>query len=146
LGRGFSFELPWSRIPEVFAGIHSPARMKVPSQQSGHLCHAETEAILYDPGKCPFCGSGVTFDWGLDLNVCYVCGAQETARGWMNPRPFCAAGNDTMTLAPDKELLQRFFTLGQKLGQLDAELTKIKAHIESLEDAIQDLSEVMRKK
>jgi len=120
--------------------------MKVPSQQSGHLCQSETEAILYDPGKCPFCGSRVRFDWGLDLNICYFCGAQETAKGWMNPRPFRATGNDTMTFMPDKELLQRLATVNEKLGELDAELVKIKAHMESLEVAIQDLTEVMRKK
>jgi RNA polymerase subunit RPABC4/transcription elongation factor Spt4 len=36
-------------------------------------------------GGCPFCGGKVTFDWGLDLNVCFKCGAKETAKGWMNP-------------------------------------------------------------
>jgi hypothetical protein len=51
-----------------------------------------------------------------------------------------------MAVTPDKELLQRLFTVNEKLGQLDRELVKIKAHMESLEVAIQDLTEVMRKK
>jgi hypothetical protein len=73
---------------------------------------------LYDPEKCPFCDRGVTFDCGLDLNICYFCGAQETAKGWMSPLPlpFRPKGKDTMTLAPDKELLRQRFTLKQKLG------------------------------
>ena len=103
---------------------------------------------MYDPGKCPFCGRGVTFDWGLDLNICYFCGAQETAKGWMSPPPFRPKGKDTLTLAPDKEkeLLRQLYTLNEKLGQLDAELMKIKARMESLEGAIQDLSEMIGKK
>jgi hypothetical protein len=101
---------------------------------------------LYDPDRCPFCGGGVTFDSGLDLNICYFCGAQETAAGWMSPPPFHPKGKDALTLAPDKELPRQLFTLSEKLGQLDAQLTKIKAQMESSKDAIQDLIELVRKK
>jgi hypothetical protein len=101
---------------------------------------------LYDPEKCPFCGHGATFDWGLDLNICYFCGAQETAKGWMSPVPSRPKQNDTTTVAPDKELLCQWFTLNEKLGNLDGELVKMEARMESLEDAIRDLTEMMRKK
>jgi hypothetical protein len=101
---------------------------------------------LYDPDKCPFCGGGVTFDSVLDLNICYFCGAQETAAGWMSPLSFRPEGKDTLTLAPDEELFRQLFTLSEKLGQLDVELTKIKAQMESSKGAIQDWIELMRKK
>jgi hypothetical protein len=101
---------------------------------------------LYDSEKCPFCGRGVTFDCRLDLNICYFCGAQETAKGWMSPLPFPPKQKDAMTLAPDQELLRQLFALNQKLGNLDLELMKIKAHMESLKDDIRDLTEMIRKK
>jgi hypothetical protein len=47
---------------------------------------------------------------------------------------------------PDKELLRQLFTPNEKLGQLDVELMRIKAHMESSEDAIQGLTEMMRKR
>jgi hypothetical protein len=32
---------------------------------------------------CPFCGlSSVTFDPGLDINICVICGAREPTEGW----------------------------------------------------------------
>jgi hypothetical protein len=32
---------------------------------------------------CSFCGlSSVTFDPVLDMNICIMCGARETAVGW----------------------------------------------------------------
>jgi uncharacterized Zn finger protein (UPF0148 family) len=39
--------------------------------------------------ECPFCGSAVLFDPGLGMNICMICGARETAKGWQarNPKP-----------------------------------------------------------
>jgi len=35
------------------------------------------------PIKCGVCGSTqVLFDNGLDINICYECGAHETPNGW----------------------------------------------------------------
>jgi len=31
---------------------------------------------------CGICGGAAVFDLGLDINVCLVCGAHETTRGW----------------------------------------------------------------
>jgi hypothetical protein len=32
--------------------------------------------------ECVLCGCAVLFDAGLDMNICIVCGARETAVGW----------------------------------------------------------------
>jgi hypothetical protein len=31
---------------------------------------------------CPFCEASVLFDAVLDMNICIICGARETAEGW----------------------------------------------------------------
>jgi cell division protein FtsB len=64
----------------------------------------------------------------------------------MSPLPFSPRQKDAVTLAPDKDLLRQLFALNQKLGNLDLELMKIKAHMESLKDDIRDLTEMIRKK
>jgi hypothetical protein len=34
---------------------------------------------------CGICGGAAIFDRVLDINVCLVCGARESARGWVKP-------------------------------------------------------------
>jgi hypothetical protein len=42
---------------------------------------------LFFKDRCPFCRAHVYFDGILDLNVCYSCGARQSARGWMQAGP-----------------------------------------------------------
>jgi len=49
-------------------------------------------------------------------------------------------------MTPDQELTQQLRDLNDRLGSLDVELMKIKSHMESLESAIERLTEEIRKK
>lgn len=49
-------------------------------------------------------------------------------------------------MTPDQELIQVLRDLNTKLGQLDVELMSVKAHMESLENAIENLTVAVRKK
>lgn len=48
-------------------------------------------------------------------------------------------------MTADQELIEQLRELNKKLGQFDVEFMHIKAHMESLESAIKNLTEQIRK-
>ena len=49
-------------------------------------------------------------------------------------------------MTPDQELIEQLRELNRKLGQFDVDFMHIKAHMESLENAIENLTEHIAKK
>ena len=37
-----------------------------------------------DSPYCPFCGHRAIFETYMDINLCDVCGAHETVKGWQS--------------------------------------------------------------
>jgi prefoldin subunit 5 len=49
-------------------------------------------------------------------------------------------------MTPDQELIELLRELNAKLGQLDAEMMHVKNHMQSLESALGDLTQAIKKK
>jgi len=49
-------------------------------------------------------------------------------------------------MTPDQELIEQLRELNKKLGQFDVDFMHIKAHMESLEHAVENLTDAIQKK